>query len=177
MVNGVTRDRESARCPVPESASTIAFDGVLMHIVPLPREPVSALASAILRSSFAIVRVVPWATDVGALQQPEVRDAGHQQKRPAISASRTPTNPMTYRISQNSEGGTRTRDPGIMSSLVQGGPRLRTGAQRHGAATYGKQPKGTCYRDDYILRRWTPNRLDVSSASHFTIASSPSIIQ
>ena len=60
MVNGVTRDRDSARCPVPEIALTITFDdGVLTHVFPLPREPVSALASAILRSSFAIVRVVP----------------------------------------------------------------------------------------------------------------------
>jgi hypothetical protein len=40
MVSGVTRDRESARCPVPEIALTITFDdGVLTYVVPLPREP------------------------------------------------------------------------------------------------------------------------------------------
>ena len=40
MVRGVTRDRESARCPVPEIALTITFgDSILTHVVPLPQEP------------------------------------------------------------------------------------------------------------------------------------------
>ena len=40
MVRGVTRDRESARCLVPEIALTITFgDGILTHVVPLPQEP------------------------------------------------------------------------------------------------------------------------------------------
>jgi hypothetical protein len=40
MVRGVTRDRESARCPVPKIALTITFgDGILTHVVPLPQEP------------------------------------------------------------------------------------------------------------------------------------------
>ena len=47
-----------------------------------------------------------------------VQSVVHEQKRPAISASRTLTNPMTVNNLENSRGGTRTRDPGIMSAVL-----------------------------------------------------------